>query len=110
VYNNLTDSELLNIQPTTELEAELTNRIEEYFIKQRESNEVLEKLRDALSKVMTEIHRCADFGIIEIKPKFRKLCEEVVCAVDELVVYEYPQLPNGELANNSSSFRAGGKA
>ena len=126
MLNNLTDSELLKLIPTTELEAELITRLtgsteqdweyinsqlEHWFTQAREKDEFAEKIRDALRKVMTEIHRCADFGTVEITPEFRKRCEEVVCAVDEYVVYEYPQLPGStKPINNSSSFRAGGQA
>lgn len=121
-YNNLTDRELINIEPTTELEAELIKRlcgstdqdweelhdqVEKYFTEAREEKEFSEKVRDALRKVATEIHRCAEFGVIEITPEFRKRCEEVVCFMDECVAYEYP---TGVVANNSSSFAAGGKA
>lgn len=123
MLHNLTDSELVNLPTTTALEAELSkrlaentleeweelqNRVEEHFTKAREANEFAEELRNALRKVATEIHRCAEFGEVQITPEFRKRCEEVVRAMDEAVAYEYPQ---GSLhKNNTSSFRAGGTA
>lgn len=123
MYNNLTDSELINLTPTTELEAELIKRldgsteqdwdalheqIEHYATQAREWEDVAERFRSALGKVATEIHRCADFGEIHITPEFRQRCDEVVHAMDEYVNYEYPK--GAEPKNNSSSFRCGGEA
>lgn len=123
VLNNLTDQELINILPATDLETELIKRlsgsteqdwdelhqsVEESFTKARETDEFCEKLRDALRKVATEIHRCAEFGTVEITPEFRKQCEEVVCFMGEFVAYEYPK--ESQPKNNTSSFRAGGTA
>ena len=122
MYHNLTDRELTNLHPNTELEAELMKRLDgstlqdwddlkereqKWYRKARDEEEFSEKVREALKKVATEIHRCAEFGTIEINPEFRARCEEVVCFMDEYIAYEYPKLFKQK---NSSSFRAGGEA
>ena len=81
MYNNLTDRELTNLQPNTALEAELMKRLDgstlqdwddlkereqKWYRKARDEEEFSEKVREALKKVATEIHRCAEFGTIEI--------------------------------------------
>lgn len=123
MYNNFTDSELLNVIPNTALEVELIKRLsgsteqdwddlreraEELHTKARDSDEFAERLRDALRKVATEIYRCAYFGTVEITHEFKLVCQEVINSIDGVVAYDYPE--QAKPINNSSSFRAGGDA
>jgi len=125
LLNNYTDNELINMDPKTDLEAELIKRFsgntekdwddleereQKWHTKYLESQEFADSMRDQLRKLATEIHRCAFFGVIENTPEFRQACREVIDAIDEVVDYKLPTGVEPLPINNSSSFRACGEA
>lgn len=108
MYNHLTNEELLRVPPASKLEIELQTRLDcclELLIQvdesdvatQNEVDELLEyrkfvdKLKDAIRPIATEIHRCANGHGININNDFIVHCQQFIDEIDELIAYPLPQ-------------------